>query len=342
MFNNILIDKIKISSDEDIKWLLDLDEIKEALSEYFPKRAYIVKDSYLKNTLQFTPTRFGNNNFVTDTNVEMPNENELRRLFLRLGFFNLEDEITKQINISTLHLTKNIILNDKVPLYINKLKIRKYTRLKPITNKSNKTNTSLVLTNLKKDVSEKDYIGDKKILFYDKVQELQNKAKLDCISLKYGLIDDEIQLLPNGAYNAETRELLLKKLNILRVELQYKNAKMANLVRHIENRDNSKHFTLYLFLQLLDKGKLYSTLEEVYCRELIATVFRDKPNTDVKLNKYERLLQQLISKVDLSTILSILEYGEYNSKTYNLLKKLQKSGCNYYDEIYNKLGFSRF
>lgn len=342
MLNNILIDKIKISSDVDIEWFLSLDEVQKVLNEYFPKRAYVIKDSYQKNTIHFTPTRFGNNNFVTDTNVEMPNENELKRLCLRLGLFNLEDKITKQTNISTLHLTKNIILNDKVPLYINNLKSRKYSRLKPITNKSNKTNTSLVLTNLKKDVSEKDYIGDKKILFYDKVQQLQDKAKLDCITLKYGLTDTEIELLPEGAYNAETKELLIKNLNILRVELQYKNAKMANLVRHIENRDNSKHFTLHLFLELLKSGELYKTLEEVYCKELIATVFRNKPSTEAKLNKYERLLLQLTSKVDFSTMISLLEGSEYKQKTCNLLMKLQQAGHNYYDEIYNKLGLSRF
>lgn len=152
----------------------------------------------------------------------MPTEQELFMLFKELGFYNLPENIYNSFIVSKFHLTKNFYTQNTVPRYIKMLKNRKYRAgLKPIQNTSNVTNTSLILSTLKKNYADKNIVGNKLILFYDKVQELKDKAYLNDINLPVPLPMEDVNILPKRCYNNKPPYLSLNNLHIIRCELQY-------------------------------------------------------------------------------------------------------------------------
>ncbi len=344
LFETILIDKLQINIDElgiDDNFL---DNIRNVLSTHYPTRAYTIKVSRGYFSLTFTPTRYFKNTFeqeATDTNLQIPTEQELYDLFVKLGFYDLDEEVLQEARIPKIHLTKNFYTKNTPPKYIEHLSTRSYKRLKPIQRNSNSTNSSLILAPLKKNTIKQDIIGDKKILFYDKVQELLDKASLKQVALKYPLSDDEISLLPKNAYNAETKELNLNNLHILRCELQYKYTKLKGIANILSNKTED-NISLYIFCELLKENQLYKLLDEAYTQELLKNIFYNKPSGNYnELNNYEKLLAELISRSDndfLICLMHILQENNYLDSYKQVLRKIQKTKSNnYYDELYNKL-----
>lgn len=226
LFNDLLIDKLRFyinDTDFDINnRAAFLANIKKVMSSHYPDNAYRLNTSRQRISLEFTPTRYRTKEGQTDTNLIMPTEEELYKLFKELGFYNLPENIYNSFVVSKLHLTKNFYTQNAVPRYIKMLKNRKYRAgIKPIQNTSNVTNTSLILSTLKKDYSDKNIIGNKVILFYDKVQELKDKAALNEIYLRDPLPLKDVNILPKGAYSNNPPYLSLNNLHILRCELQY-------------------------------------------------------------------------------------------------------------------------
>lgn len=345
LFNDLLIDKLRFyinDTDFDINnRAAFLANIEKVMSSHYPDNAYRLNTSRQRISLEFTPTRYRTNEGQTDTNLIMPEEQTLFELFKNLGFYKLQKNIYNSFIISKIHLTKNFYTQGTVPRYIKMLKNRKYRAgIKPIQNTSNVTNTSLILSTLKKDYSDKNIIGNKVILFYDKVQELKDKAALNEIYLREPLPLKDVNILPKGAYSNNPPYLSLNNLHILRCELQYATSvKLKKISDFIFDTKNSHDLRLATLLNLLKEQKLYSTLERFYTNELRNNVFFDEPlNSEVKLSKHEKLLAELIKGKSATRLLGMYKGSQKNSLS-RVLKKLQMtdSSNKLYVELYRKV-----
>lgn len=345
LFNDLLIDKLRFyinDTDFDINnRAAFLTNIEKVMSSHYPDNAYRLNTSRQRISLEFTPTRYRTNEGQTDTNLIMPTEEELYKLFKELGFYNLPENIYNSFVVSKLHLTKNFYTQNAVPRYIKMLKNRKYRAgIKPIQNTSNVTNTSLILSTLKKDYSDKNIIGNKVILFYDKVQELKDKAALNEIYLRDPLPLKDVNILPKWAYSNNPPYLSLNNLHILRCELQYATSvKLKKISDFIFDTKNNHDLRLATLLNLLKEQKLYSTLERFYTNELRNNVFFDEPlNSEVKLSKHEKLLAELIKGKSATRLLGMYKGSPKNSLS-RVLKKLQMADSrnNLYVELYREV-----
>lgn len=345
LFNDLLIDKLRFyinDTDFDINnRAAFLANIKKVMSSHYPDNAYRLNTSRQRISLEFTPTRYRTKEGQTDTNLIMPTEEELYKLFKELGFYNLPENIYNSFVVSKLHLTKNFYTQNAVPRYIKMLKNRKYRAgIKPIQNTSNVTNTSLILSTLKKDYSDKNIIGNKVILFYDKVQELKDKSALNEIYLRDPLPLKDVNILPKGAYSNNPPYLSLNNLHILRCELQYATSvKLKKISDFIFDTKNNHDLRLATLLNLLKEQKLYSTLERFYTNELRNNVFFDEPlNSEVKLSKHEKLLAELIKGKSATRLLGMYKGSPKNSLS-RVLKKLQMADSRnkLYVELYREV-----
>lgn len=344
LFNTILIDKLKfyIVTSLAVEKYFDLEKLKTTMQRLYPNNAFCLKTSRGMISLEFTPTRLKINGSYTDTNLQMPSEEVFERIFDELGFYSLPEDILENIIISKLHLTKNIVTKNDVPKYINFLKGRQYNNgIKPLYDSSSLSNDSLTLSTLKRDCSNKNIIGNKKILFYDKVQELKDKANLYNVQLKKPLLEEEISLLPNELYFEEGQLLKLNKLNILRCELQYSESSKLKIVEdYITKTKGNKRLKLVTLLNFLKKRKLYQVLDSFYTSELEKTVFFNGPQ-NIQLNNLERLLKYLIKGKSSTLLLGLYQNKKQKASLTSVLKKIQKSGeRSYYEELYKTFNIS--
>lgn len=344
LFNALLIDKIRFYIDDNVFNNANISNfianIEKVMSAYYPNNAYLIDTSRHRISLEFTPTRYRTKECQTDTNLIMPTEQELYNLFKEFGFYNLPENIYNNFIVSKIHLTKNFYTRNAVPRYIKMFKNRKYRAgIKPIQNTSNITNTSLILSTLKKDYSDKNIIGNKVILFYDKVQELKDKAYLNDIYLPVPLPLEDVNILPKGACSNNPPYLSLNNLHIIRCELQYATSvKLKKISDFIFDTKNSHDLRLPTLLNLLKKQKLYSTLERFYTNVLRNNVFFDEPlNSEVKLSKHEKLLVELIKGKSATRLLGMYK-GSQKDSLSRVLRKLQMAddSNSLYVELYRK------
>lgn len=347
---NILIDKLRINIPIPILEELGINaekhkqDLKNILIKYFlDKKAYSVSTAYGYLRITLTPTRFKPNDraIYTDTNLEMPSEKWLLNLFMKLGF-DKNRRICESANITWIHLTKNIITND-VPLdyitFLADFPLKRRFISSQIS--SNARNTTLRLSTPKRDTTKKDIIGDRTFIFYDKTQELLNKAKKDIITLKYPLTDDEIKYISlHGGYKIEKNNILnISGLNLLRCELQYKyKDKLKPLQNFLNPKSNEDSLTMATIFELLSKNELYKKLDEFYTNELQDVVFYRLPNElQPQLTSYKRAFADLISNTDLVTL--ELLYDDFNmGKIFrNNVLTLKGSNIDLYTELYRKI-----
>ncbi|MCM1266102.1 MAG: hypothetical protein NC200_07880 [Candidatus Gastranaerophilales bacterium] len=346
LFNTLLIDKLVIRADKD-KLSINPDSMvenwQEVMAEHFPSNAYEIKTSWNMVRLIFTPTRYGNNaDGVTDTNLIMPLESELYRLFQELGFCDLSKNDLKAFNIGEIHLTMNILVDFSPYLYIKYLRNRSYKgSFEPIEEGSK--HCTVILAPLTRNNEQKDITGAKKHLFYDKVLELFDKANLRNVFLRLPLTEKEINLLPENVYSPKTQGLWLDGLNILRHEIQLTGAGSIKYITRFLDEEaykTDKHLTLLMLLKLLDNGILYDALEAYYKREMKQKIFYDKPESgEVKLNKYEQLLAELMRKESATHYLAMFKECDckYKDSLSEVFKKIYSADDNsLYAEMYRK------
>lgn len=346
----ILIDKLRINiplsilDEVGINAEICKQEIRNTLEEYFiNKNAYSVTTAYNYLRITLTPTRFklDDNGYYTDTNLEMPSEEWLLNLFQELGF-DKNRRISKSANITWIHLTKNIITNKKPLEYIMFLsKFPLKRRFIPSLISSNSQNTSLRLSTPKRNPKEKDILGDRIFIFYDKTQELLNKAKTGAIILKQPLTNDEIEYISShgGYYIKEGNYLNISGLNLLRFELQYRyKDKIEPLQKFLKPDSKADNLTIATMLDLLRKNELYSRLDNFYTSELQSVVFYGLPNEPQKqLTSYKRAFADLVDESDLVTLQLVYDSLELGKIFKNNKAVLQSSKNNLYKELYRKL-----
>lgn len=352
MRGNLLIDKLgfyaPIPKLKDLGADVDtqLNQMNKCMGKIFPQNAYTIKTSRQKLSLCFTPTRYlKNDEKYTDTNLEMPTEDELYKLFENLGLYGLPDNVIDEYKVSVLHLTKNNYMENSSIDYINFLANRMYKKkFKALLHYSSETNKTLYVTTLAKHFTEKDKVGDRQYLFYDKAQELQDKANIKEVVLRLGLSEEQA-LIPSEAYNAETKTLYLDKVNILRCELQYRyKPKLQNISNFITGKKGKDGLKLKTLLDLLKERKLYETLERYYINALQKVIFYQEPviRGDVRLNNYEQMFADLTKEAPLPPSLrKIFKDNGFGDSFSNLLKKIHSSDVNpLYIELYQKLGIA--
>ena len=218
-------------------------------------------------------------------------------------------------------------------------------KFKALLHHSSETNKTLYVTTLAKHFTEKDKVGDRQYLFYDKAQELQDKANIREIVLRQGLSEEEQALISSEAYNTETKTLYLEKVNILRCELQYRyKPKLQNISNFLTGKKGKDGLKLKTLLDLLKDRKLYETLEGYYLKALQDVIFYQEPviKESVKLNNYELMFADLINENPLPTsLMKIFKDNSFGDSFSNLLKKIHSSDVNpMYMELYNKLGIA--
>ena len=353
MRGNLLIDKLgfyaPIPELKDLGADVDtqLNQMNKCMGKFFPQNAYTIKTSRQKLSLCFTPTRYlKNDEKYTDTNLEMLTEDELYELFENLGLYSLPDNIVDKYRVSVLHLTKNNYMDNPPTDYINFLSMRIYKKkFKALLHHSSDTNKTLYVSTLAKHFTEKDKVGDRQYLFYDKAQELQDKANIREIVLRQGLSEEEQALISSEAYNTETKTLYLEKVNILRCELQYRyKPKLQNISNFLTGKKGKDGLKLKTLLDLLKERKLYETLERYYINALQKVVFYQEPviSSDVRLNNYEQMFADLINEAPLPpSLMKIFKDNGFGDSFSNLLKKIHSSDVNpLYIELYQKLGIA--
>ena len=351
IIGNILIDKLRINIPIPLLEELGINaekhkqDLKNILIKYFlDKKAYSVSTAYGYLRITLTPTRFKPNDRATytDTNLEMPSEFWLLNLFNELGFNNKNRRIVESSNITWIHLTKNII-TDKAPLdyimFFADFPLRKRFISSLIS--SNGRNTSLRLSTPKRDASKKDILGDRIFIFYDKTQELLNKAKKDIITLKYPLTDDEIKYISlHGGYKIEKNNILnISELNLLRCELQYRyKDKLKPLQKFLNPKSNEDSLTMATIFELLSKNELYKKLDEFYTNELLEVVFYKLPDEpQEQLTSYKRAFADLLGDTDLTTLQLLYDSFDLGNIFKNNRTNLQKSSIDLYRELYKKI-----
>ena len=353
MHGNLLIDKLgfyaPIPDLTDLEVDVDsqLNMMNKCIETFFPQKAYTIKTSRQKLSLCFTPTRYlKNDEKYTDTNLEMPTEDELYELFIELGLYNLDDNLIDKYRVSVLHLTKNNYMENSSIDYINFLANRMYKKkFKALLHHSSETNKTLYVTTLAKHFTEKDKVGDRQYLFYDKAQELQDKADINEVVLRLGLSEEEQAIIPSEAYDSKTKTLYLDKVNILRCELQYRyKPKLQNISNFLTGKKGKDGLKLKTLLDLLKERKLYETLEKYYIKVLQEVIFYKEPviSSDVRLNNYEQMFADLTKENPLPPSLrKIFKDNGFGDSFSNLLKKVHSSYTSpLYIELYNKLGIA--
>lgn len=353
MRGNLLIDKLGFytpipdlnASGVNIDMLLN--KMEKCMTKNFPHNAYTLKTSRQMLSLCFTPTRYlKNNERYTDTNLEMPTENELYKVLKKQGLYDLPDNVIDKCKVSVIHLTKNNFVKNSPIDYINFLSTRLYKKnFKALLHHSSDTNKTLYVSTLAKYFTEKDKVGDRQYLFYDKVQELQDKAKIEKVVLRGGFSVEEQALMPDNAYNPKTKVLSLDKVNILRCELQYRyKPKLQNISNFITGKKGKDGLRLRTLLELLQERKLYKTLEGYYLKALQDVIFYQDPviTDKIKLNNYEEMFAELIKEEPLPpSLVRIYKDNGYGASINNLLKKIQVYDISpLYLELYSKLGIA--
>lgn len=341
----ILIDKIRITFPVEALSEIGFSEkdyietTRETLEKYYPSSAYSVSKSRGEIKITLTPTRFkpAHNFAYTDVNIEMPSEKWLLNLFLELGFKNRR--FSETARIVWFHLTKNVIVNNPVPLYKKFLSCYPYARrYKPAFVYSSEDNATLRLATQKRNKEKKDIKGDRMIIFYDKVQELRDKANLDRITLKEPLTDEEISILEacGGCYNRRFRELYLDNLNLLRCEQQYKYREKIEPLARFLNDSTDDILTVGILIDLLKKESLYKKLDSFYIQQLKKIIFYNEPN--VKTNSYQRSFFDLVQKADITELKLIYKAcGLVDRFEKNLKKFFKHNKSDFYTELYQKL-----
>ena len=99
-------------------------------------------------------------------------------------------------------------------------------------------------------------------------------------------------------------------------------------------------------IELLEKGELYSKLEEFYTNELRKYVFFDdiEKEQDIKLNKNEQMIVDKMLEhddIDINTFeMLFFEIGYKNQFKYSTKKILYHTIGQYYQELYEKLNIN--
>lgn len=349
----ILIDKLRICMPVEVLAEVGYTDksyiikAREILSKYFPARAYHVSKIRSEIKITLTPTRFNPplNNYFTDVNIEMPTEFWLLKLLKELEFSNRR--YSKLTRIVVIHLTKNIIVNNPVEQYIDFLKHYPLRfGYKSAFVFSSENNHTLRIATQKRNTEKDDINGQRNIIFYNKVQELIDKANIDHIHPKIPLLKDEIKELKlhDVFYKRKFNRLSLLNLNLLRCELQYKYKEKIKPLANFLNCNTNDTLTVATLMDLLTKNQLYEKLDTFYIKQLKEVIFYKKPDKlkHKTFTSFQNAFSKLLKKSDIGEMQLIYNVCGLSDKFHkNLIKFFSNTNNDLYNELYNKLGIAK-
>lgn len=308
MLNDILIDKLRIAFNIERNWhaVTDLDALKQCLkatlSVCLPDNAYKIYKRYKYFHIEFNPTRFINSRTKNDTNLQMIPEIILKRLFDAMPFDDIYD-----LNIVELNLTKNYLVNNPAPEYINMLSnIKPKNQKHPIKFKRAE-GESVYFSALKRDNSESEITGKKLIKFYDKNSELKYKKgkAISHVKLREQLSDEEMGLF--SKYDRARRSIDLSNVNLLRLELTYRSSKNLKELATLLSGVEANRLSVALFNTHLKNGTLYSNLDKFFKQEFEKNIFYTPPPPPVDIeNDIEPIGTQEDSDNNLKSFNAVL------------------------------------
>ena len=346
---NILIDKIRITfpvaTFSELGYVENeyIEKARETLEKYYPYKAYSVSKSRGEIKIILTPTRFKppHNFAYTDVNIEMPSEEWFLNLLMELGFKNRR--FSETARIVWFHLTKNVIVNNPVPLYKEFLSTYPFAQgYKSAYIYSTKDNATLRIATQKHNTEKEDSMGDRMTIFYDKGQELRDKVNLDRITLKEPLTDEEIAVLETHKvyYSKIFRSLDLFNLNLLRCEQQYRYKDKIKPLARFLNKGTNDTLTVSVLIDLLREKSLYEKLNSFYIQQLKKIIFYNEPKVDKvqPSDSYQRSFFDLVQGADVSELKLIYKACGLVDNFNNWIKKSFKySTGDFYAELYQKL-----
>lgn len=359
MLNDIIIDKLRIAFNINKNRHVfgdldkDLTELKKRLIATFsvclPKDAYRVYKRYDYFHTEFNPAKFLGINTRNDTNLQMIPEKILERLVDAMPFY----ENLKDLNVVELNLTKNYALKNNTSEYINMLSnIKPANQKHPIKFKRD-DGQSVYFSALKRDNSEKEYTGKKLIKFYDKISELKYKKDkaISHVKLREQLSEEEIDFFASK-YNRFRRSIDLSDVNLLRLELTYRESKNLKDLAALLNGIKSNSLSIKSLTAHLKNGTLYSNLDDFFKSELRKNIFYNAPaiqvNSDDNSKSYNAVLSSLLLgnninvQSEMSYLKNILETANMGTSINKKLKKVSQGLSDYslyielYEEIFNK------
>lgn len=352
MFGNILIDKLRFSvkRDEICNPYNAQTKLNDIMSKHFRKNNYTVNFDKCYFRITFTPTLYLDNVSESEgkpiLNLEMMSEEKLLKL-LRDIYTALEEDAA----VTWIDFTKNTLPTLPVFEHIKALSKRQFKypyRVNDCTSQG--SNTSLILSPVKRSKDIKSRNTNRQICFYTKVDEVNNKTKVPFVDNVY-LSDDEIAQIPETNYERATGRLWLNgknSLNILRCEQRYKyTSNIQRITRYLTGSKDEKQLTLSLLIEQLEEGNLYKKLDEFYTNELSKYVFFDDilQEKNVKLNKHEEMVKDILVKydnIDIKIFQHLFEEIEYkNQFKYSTKKVLYHITGKYYEELYNKFIYNQ-
>ena len=351
MLGNILIDKIKISfrlqgvSADEAKRLEV--HVKSVLGEHYAENAYSVSINkcFTKLNFWFTPTRYFDdmNCYLqyTDTNLETPPECKLKELFNAILSDKTLVKALPECKITVLDLTKNFITLRKPYYYLMAIAGRQYQHgYKVLQQDCGYYSKTVTITHLMRNTCEKDSVGDDELKFYDKVRELLNKHVYK-VTLKEALSSEDKKQFTLKNYNALTKTLLLDNLNILRLEWHFKSKKMYKISRILKFKNADKGLFLKDFIDLLNSGTLYNSLDEFYTVHTLK-LLKSEPAQTSPLNIYSKVLSKYYPEVIALPLTGVFKENNLYKKYHKNLLKIQNAGNDILvQEIIQKLEESR-
>ena len=215
MFGNILIDKLRFSvkRDEICNPYNAQTKLNDIMSKHFRKNNYTVNFDKCYFRITFTPTLYLDNVSESEgkpiLNLEMMSEEKLLKL-LRDIYTALEEDAA----VTWIDFTKNTLPTLPVFEHIKALSKRQFKypyRVNDCTSQG--SNTSLILSPVKRSKDIKSRNTNRQICFYTKVDEVNNKTKVPFVDNVY-LSDDEIAQIKEIS-ELTSRERLLNTINLL-------------------------------------------------------------------------------------------------------------------------------
>lgn len=346
MLNNVIVDKLRIAlpfgdivkafvkrksdnnnevSEEEIQEELKRikDSLDETLKSHLPTSAYVTSYRHAYLRIEFNPTRYSKSfgEIHDDVNLQMIPEAIFLRLFKAIEA--ISPIIIEKANVVELNLTKNILLNKKVPEYMDMLlNVKSAYGLYPVSI-SSKGSKSIYFSSLAHDYRERDYVGNRLIKFYDKTYQLKFVKGKDLTKLKLreSLTAAEKKQL-GERYSEINNTINLDDANLLRVELTYLYNKQISKIAKFIGGENKTKLDVPLIMDKLQKNELYNLFDDFFEEELKTFIFNNDIRNDITLNKKDQKYTQILPRLSLGEHLNI------ESEMYYFLNLLETAGMN--------------
>ena len=348
MFGDILIDKFNCYLQLPADCKKEAEELKlhieNVLGKHYANNAYkvTISNRYHRLSFWFTPTRYFRTiedmKRYTDTNLAMPAEADLKEFFDELLNNSIFNKYLPKFKITKLDLTKNFLVKEPVNQYITMLQKRLYNgRFRSLLHTSGRKKDTLSITTLANNHKKKDKVGDRELIIYDKVKELK-RHKIRNVDLKEPLTNEEASQITPAFYSRDNGTLYIKYLNIIRLEWQYGSSnKLSDFSKHAGFANAEKGLFLKDFLSLLNKGELYSVLDDYYT-EMFMDVAVNRQGYDKNLRIYKKIIRDYWDEVmDLPLVNAFKANGLWQEYRLDKFKMQALIENPLFEELKNKI-----